>query len=70
MVLKFVHIFLFFHAVVFIMSTARRVGLDIFFTDVRILVHVSVTPITKGTLAQIFFGKHVFPQGIGLCFLL
>ena len=28
------------------------------FTDVR--VGVSVTPITKGTPAQMFFGRHVF----------
>ena len=48
------------------MSTPCRVGVDIHvgccFTDVcvGILVRVSVTPITKGIPAQIFFGRHVF----------
>ena len=30
------------------------------FTDVGVRVGVHVTPITKGTPAQIFFGRHVF----------
>ena len=33
------------------------------FTDVGVLVRASVTPITKGTPAQMFFGRHAF------CFL-
>ena len=52
------------------MSTPRRVGSTYCFTDVRVgvsvgvgvgvSVGVGVTPITKGTPAQIFFGRHVF----------
>ena len=39
------------------------------FTDVRIGVGVHVTPITKGTPAQIFLGRHVFCS-TGHCLLI
>ena len=38
------------------MSVPHRVGSTYCFTDVRVGVRVSVTPITKGTPAQIFVG--------------
>ena len=45
-----------------IMSTPVGWGSTYCFTDVSVGVRVGVcvTPITKGTPAQIFFGRHVF----------
>ena len=43
------------------MSTPGRGGGSTYcFTEVGVGVGVNVTPITKGTPAKIFFGRHVF----------
>ena len=45
-------------------------GVDILFTDVGVLVRVSITPITKGTPAQIFFREacFLFPRALAFDF--